>query len=713
MFDQEGILLHQRFQRYSARFNSTHSLTDKLRIGENIQLTYISRNGLLGAENGLGAAGDENDFLQAFRMPAIIPVYDQFGGYAGTAAKGFNNPRNPVASRERQKDNRNNNYFVFGNIFAELEPIEGLTLRSSFGGALGQGYSFFYNRPTYENSENNGTFTYGENAFNAYDWIFTNTAQYEREFGPHKVNVLGGIEALNLGYFREMRGRGQEPFARDLEYITLTNTVNRIVDSEYDLGIRFFSLFGQAKYIYNDKYILTGVLRRDGSSRFGAENRYGIFPAVSAAWRISDESFMDGITFIDDLKIRGGWGQMGNSNNVDRNNQFNLFRSNLDQSYYDITGGNGTPTEGFFRSRLGNPNAQWETATTTNVGVDATLLDGKLDVIVDVWRKDTKDLLYELQTPAVTGGEAEVPALNIAAMRNQGVDLQVIGRGNITNNLFFKVDVTGSFLQNEITAIAPGIAGFGDNVAFRGIRPLFNQVGQPISSFYGYRVLGLFQDEDEVANSPEQDGKGVGRFRFEDNNSRGEDGELTGVPDGVVNEADRTYLGDPVPDFTGGVNLELDYKGFEFVAFMQLTLGADIFNMSRWYTDFYPSFTGAAYGRRVLDAFTFENGGNTTPIFENVSNFSTNTQANSYYVERGDYARMANLQLGYSLPESILSRLRMEKAKVYVQATNLFVITNYSGLDPSVAGDADTEFGIDVGNPPITRGYNIGLQFTL
>ena len=711
MYNQEGILLNSRFERYSFRFNSQHNVFKRFRIGQNLQGTYISRRGIVGSGNGLGAADDENDYLQAFRMPAIIPVYDQFGGYAGTAAKGFNNPRNPVASRERQKNNNGFGFGLFGNFYAELDIIEGLTLRSNFGGALGQGYYNFYNLPSYENSENNSTYSYGEGASFGRDWIFTNTARYEKDFGPHTLSLLAGVESLQIGFGRNIGGSGQEPFSRDVDYVTLSNTINRVVNSGYGLGSRFYSIFGSAKYIYNDKYIVNGVIRRDGSSRFGANNRYGIFPAASVAWRISEEGFMAGATFVDDLKIRGGWGQMGNSNNVNPDNQRSLYASNLGQSYYDIGGTNGEPVEGFYRSRIGNPNARWETAVTTNVGLDGTFLDGRLDVILDVWRKDTEDLLYNLETPAVVGPEASAPAVNIASMRNQGIDLQIINRGNITSELTYRVDVTGSLLQNEITGIAPDVEFFGGG-SYRGIQPLRNQVGRPISSFFGYQVVGLFQNQNEVDNAPAQDGKGVGRFQFADINSRGDDGELTGKPDGVVDEADRTYLGDPVPDFTGGVNIELSYLGFDFTAFMQLTLGADIFNMSRWYTDFYPSFTGAAYGKRVLDAFTFEEGGNTTPIFENISNFSTNTQSNSYYVENGDYARLANLQLGYNLPTSFLSRYSIERAKIFVQATNLVVISNYSGLDPSVAGDADTGFGIDVGNPPIPKGFNAGLQMT-
>ncbi|MGD1892970.1 MAG: SusC/RagA family TonB-linked outer membrane protein [Cyclobacteriaceae bacterium] len=702
MQNQGGILLHQRFERYSMRINSEHDVFDNFRIGENIQATYISRRGLLGADGGVGVSDDENDFTQAIRMPSIIPVYDAFGGYAGTQARGFNNPRNPVAARDRSQDNNGFGYSLIGNIYAELDLFEGLTLRSSFGGSLGQSYSFFYNRPSYENSENNSTFSYGENAGFGRDWIFTNTATYETSFGPHKINALAGVEALNTGFFRAMGGTGQEPFSRDLNYITLTNTINRNVDSNYSRGVNFFSIFGQVRYNYNDKYMINGVLRRDGSSRFGQNNRYGIFPAASAAWRISEEDFMRGTSWIDDLKIRGGWGQMGNSNNVNPLNQYSLYASNLSQSYYDIGGTNAAPAEGFFRSRIGNPNAQWETAVTSNIGFDGVFFNGNLELVLDVWRKDTDDILYALETPAVIGFVASDPAVNIANMRNQGIDLEVLTRGNITNDVGFEVKLTGSFLSNEIVEIAEeqGVDEFL-GPQFRGISQLLNQVGFPISSFYGYEVVGLFQNEAEVANSPDQDGKGVGRFRFAD---------LDG--DGVITPDDRTYLGDPVPDFTGGLNIVLDYRNFELTAFAQAVIGADIWNQTRWFTDFYPSFTGAAKGKRVLESFTFENGGNTVPIYENVSNFSTNTQASSYFVESGDYLRLANLQLAYNLPSALLDDWGMSRFRVYLQATNLLTISNYEGLDPGVAGDADTELGIDVGNPPVPRGYNIGVNLT-
>lgn len=700
--DQEGILIHQRFKRYSLRINSEHNVGKRVRIGQNMQGTYISRLGLIGGNGGRGAANEESDVLSAFRMPAIIPVHDAFGGYAGTAAKGLNNPRNPVASRDRASDNNNWAFGAFGNIYGEVDIIDGLTLRSSIGGGVSSNYYYNYNRPSYENSENGAAFmTYQEGSGSASQWVWTNSLRYSKTFDRHSINLFAGTEALNTGVRRNIDGSGQDPFSNELDYITLTTTSNRVVNSGNMVGSTFYSVFGRAQYTYNDKYIADFTLRRDGSSRFGANTRYGTFPAFSLAWRMSEEGFLSTSGAISDMKLRGGWGQMGNSNNVDPNNQFSLYASSLGLAYYDITGGNGSPTEGFFRNRIGNPNAKWETSTTTNIGVDATLWDGQVEVVFDLWRKDTKDLLFALETPAVVGPIASDPAINIGDMRNQGLDIQVITRGNLTSGITYELNATASWLHNEIVQIAPGVDYFESGGTRIG-NAVRNQVGRPISSYFGYKVVGLFQDQAEVDAAPPQEGKGVGRFRYAD---------VTG--DGAITPEDRTYLGDPVPNFTGGLNIKLGYKQFELEAFLYTALGFENYNFSRWFTDFYPSFTGAAYGKRVRESFTFEGGGNTTPIFENVSNISTNNAHNSYYVEKGSYARLTNLQISYKLPGAILERIGFERAKVYIQTTNLFTISNYSGLDPGVGGNADTTLGLDFGNPPVTKGFNVGVSLGL
>lgn len=707
----DGILLNNSFQRHTFRINTEFDITKKIRIGENIQFMYRQVLGQGGAENGRGVAADENAILSAFRMPSIIPIYDEFGGYAGTAAKGFNNPRNPVAERDGIVNNRGFGVGTLGNFYIEVDPIKNLTVRSSIGGFASNSAYRNYNRLQYENSENNASFSYGEGSNYFLNWTFTNTAAYKARFGESSLDLLAGIEALNSGTGRFTDASGLSPFSTDPSYINLNTVSNRQVSSGYFNQPTFFSVFGRVNYGFRDKYYITGVLRRDGSSVFGEANRYGVFPAVSAAWRITGESFMDGVTFLDDLKIRGGWGQMGNSR-INANNQFSLFGGNVNDSYYDINGTNTSAVEGFYKSRIGNPDAKWETSETTNLGFDALLGDGKWDVILDLWRKKTEDLLFTIPLPQVIGSSAASPAVNIATMLNEGIDLQIVNKGRFGTNSRYEVTLTGGWLHNEITSLAPGIDYFDNGPPTNRLSapPIRNQIGYSISSFYGYEVVGLFKDQAEVDAAPDQDGAGPGRFRFADLNGMDDNGDLTGTPDGKIDAADRTYLGSPVPKFLGGVNFKLVLGALDFETYIYTSVGNKIFNLSKWYTDFYPSFTGAAVSARVKDSWTTANTGAETPIFENVSNFSTNTQPNSFYVEDGTYVRMQNLAIGYTIPANVLNKMKMKRLRVYVSTNNVFTFSKYQGLDPAVGGAADTTFGIDIGNYPVTRSFMFGVS---
>jgi hypothetical protein len=406
------------------------------------------------------------------------------------------------------------------------------------------------------------------------------------------------------------------------------------------------------------------------------------------------------LPWVQDLKIRGGYGTMGNSNNVDPNNQYSLYATRVDNSGYDITGSNSGIVAGYYRSRIGNPDAKWETSVTKNIGIDGSFLKGKLEIIADLWQKDTKDLLYQLPITATAGYQASAPSVNIGKMVNKGIDIQVINRGKINKDFGYELNVTGSFLKNEIVKIADGLT-YLTNVdpGFRGVNPIRNQLGYGLSSFYGLQVLGLFQTKAEVDAAPKQDGKGVGRFRYADTNN-----------DGVIDSKDRTYLGSPIPKFTGGVNFTVTYKNFDVSAYLYTSIGNKIYNFSKWYTDFYPSFSGAAISERVKNSWSPTNTGATTPIFETASNFSTNAQSNSFYVEDGSYLRLQNVSLGYTVPKSILEKLKIARLHLYASTNNLFTVSKYQGLDPQVGGNADTNFGIDVGNYPITRSVTVGLN---
>lgn len=698
--EQEGILKHQKFQRYTLRANTEFDLLPQLRIGQNFQATYRSVRLLQGDADGAGSADDENVMLSTLRMPTIIPVYDEFGGYAGTSVSGFNNPANPVANLDGQKNNRAFQGQAFGNVYLEIEPIEDLTIRTSFGGRYANFNLWNYTRRTYENSENNSSFGYFQTQGYSTAWQFTNTINYKKDLGNSKFDILLGQEALNFGTMRNMSGSGINPFSQNVDFVSLSTVDSRVVNGGHSNGVNYASYFSQVKYTLMDKYILTAVVRRDGASSFGADNRYGVFPAFSGAWRISSESFMSGLGWLDDMKIRAGYGIMGNSNNVSPNNQYSLYATDIPNSSYDISGTNSSAAQGFYRSRIGNPAAQWERAITTNVGVDALLLDGKIDLIVDLWQKNTEDLLFQLPVTTQTGNFANAPSVNIGEVENKGIDLKIVWKGSINTDTRFEVTANGGFLKNEIVAFAPGLTsvpGFSGN--YRGIAPVLNQVGHSISAFYGYEVQGIFADAAEVNSAPTQEAAAPGRFRFVDKDGNGE-----------INANDRTFLGSPVPKFTGGLTVKMFYKDFELEVYGFTSLGNKIYNMTKLFTDFYPLFPGASISSRAKDSWTTENTGTDIPIFENSANFSTMTQSSSYFVEDGSYFRLQNVTLTYNMPQAIKNALNVETFKVFAAMNNVFTITKYSGLDPSVGGAVDTNFGIDLGNFPITRGYTLGVK---
>ena len=700
--EQQGILIENEFKRYSGRFNSEFDLGKKVRVGENLQFTYKSVRGQGGGNGGLGIAGDESIILSAYRMPTAIPVYDEFGSFASTKAAGFNNPRNPV--RQILKNYKNDNNFnanAFGNVYVEYEPIKSLILRSSIGGQY-NGYAYKdYNYKYLGDSEPEASDSFYEGSGYSFAYTFTNTATYNYQWRKHGVKALVGMEALNTGAGRTISGGGINPFSMDPDFVTLNAVQSPQVSSGLFSGVNFYSLFGKLDYNFNEKYYFTGVVRRDGSSRFGSENRYGIFPAFSAAWRITSEEFMKDLPAISDMKLRLGWGTMGNSNNVDPANQYSLYAANKGNSYYPIDGQSSGANEGYYRSRIGNPAAKWETSETMNIGVDATLFNGKWELALDIWRKDTRDLLFGVPLPAVVGPNASAPSVNVGQMRNQGIDLQIINRGNLTSDIKYDLTFNNSFLKNEIVAFAPGITNLTGG-GFRGITPIRMEVGTSLSSFYGYKVIGYFGSAAEVASAPAQSGAGVGRFRYADTNG-----------DGKIDPSDRTYLGSPVPTYTGGINIGLTYKNFEFATYVYASVGNKIWNQSKWFTDFFGSFEGSGKGERAKQSWTPALGNSAlAPIWESASNISTNAAENSWYVEDGDYIRFQNISLGYNIPKQYTSKLGIKRAKFTLSANNLFTLTKYKGLDPGVGGAADTGFGIDVGNYPVTRSFNASINLT-
>ena len=696
---QDGILINNILRRHTLRTNSKYDITDFLSIGENIQVTY-RENKRAGAGGDITSADDESEILSAYRMPTIIPVYDEFGSYASTKAAGFNNPRNPVRRLiENGKDDTSYSLNAFGNVYAELKIIDGLTVRSSLGGSVSNFYYQNYNYPYLGDSETEASYTFSEGSGKNIAWVFTNTASYNNQFGKHGVKVLAGVESLNTGFGRQLNGSGINPFSQDLDFVNMSTVANPQVNSFLYNGVNFFSTFGKLDYNFEEKYYVSGTVRRDGSSRFGINSRYGVFPAFSGAWRVTSESFMQGLTWINDLKVRGGWGEMGNSNNVDPANQFSLFGQSKGRSYYPIGGQNNGADAGYYTTRIGNPNAKWETSETTNIGFDATLFNGKLDVIVDVWSKDTKDLLYSIPLAATTGNGASAPSVNIAEMSNSGIDMQFITSGTIASGqVGYELSVIASTLKNEIVALAPGITYFGGN-SYRGIAPIRNAIGQSLSAFYMYKTDGYFDNQAEVDAHASQPGAGIGRFKYVDTDG-----------DGSITPDDRQFVGSPVPDFTGGVSLNLRYNNWSFNTYLYASLGNEIFHQAKWYTGLFGSFEGAGKSVLAKSSWTPTLGDNAGgPIWESASNLSTNGAANDWYMEDGSYLRIQNVSLNYDFDRSLVEKIGIKDLRIGISANNIATFTKYSGQDPSIGG-VDTNFGVDTGNYPVTPSYLLSIN---
>jgi len=618
----------------------------------------------------------------------------------------------PVAIQQRTRNDKTLGYRLFGNVFAEVDVLKFLTFRTSFGGDLSSSTTHSFQYPTYENAENSLVNQYNQGSSSNYDYTWTNTFTFHKSFGKHDLKVVAGTEANRNGGSGE-GGSRQGYFSFDPNYVSLsTGSATGQSNYGYNNAARsLFSYIGRADYAFNDKYLLSAVIRRDGSSAFVSQ--YGWFPAISAGWRISQEEFMKNMSWISDLKIRGGYGVLGNQTNISTANQFTQFSSAIGQSYYGIGGTNIVP--GYYESFLGNPAAKWEKDINSNIGFDATLFHDMLSITVDYYRKDIQDLLVGAELPG-TAGDPTAPAVNIGRMQNNGIDASVTGNFKINHDM--KINATLSFTtyNNKILKVNTDANYFDDDFGRRvGVNLVRNQVGNPVGEFFGYKVVGFWNSQAEIdaANAKAQKATGdpnavyetdigLGRFKYADVNG-----------DGIITDADRTFLGNPNPKFSTGLNLGFTYKNFDFNIFLYGVFGNKIWNNVNYWRDFYSSYETAKSYTALYDSWTPQHMNAKAPIQELNSYFSTNATANSYFIENGSYLRAKNTVIGYTFAPAMLKKAGIQKLRIYVSAANLFTITGYSGLDPELPGNSTTDFGVDEGTYPSSRTFLIGVNLSL
>src|SRR5260221_2662803 len=564
-FNQQGTLINTYLKRYTIRANTTYKLGNRIRIGENIAYSSIENPQ---ANGGILVEGSAVGF--AMRENPIIPVYDIQGNFAGSSPKGLSNPRHPLSIQMTTSNDRGLAGRLFGNVYGELDVIKNLTFRTSFGGESYNGWNHFFHTPDFYDAEPQYTSpSYTEQSYNGFNWTWTNTASYNWIKGDHNLKVVGGMEAYkfinhNLGG-TTLGSFTNDPNAVNLSTGTGTTTnysnSNAIINfnpnspnyqAPVGAGESLVSYFARADYAFSEKYLLGATFRRDGSSKF-ITNRWGNFYAVSAGWRISQVNFLKDVHWITDLKIRGAYGIMGNQFNALGTNSYTLYGSNKQTTYYDINGTGNSLVYGMAQSQIGNPNAKWEQDGNTNIGFDLTILGGKLTISADWYNKSIQDLLYQLTLPG-TQGAAIVPAYNVSKMKNTGIDVMVNGQVDITRDLKFTGTLTFTTINNKITQVnANGTPYFDmDSRRFNGSYIVRNAVGHPVSSFYGYKVIGFWKSQADIdaanlAASQASNGtfttyqadEGVGRFRYADGNKQG-----------WVDNNSKMFLGNPSPQFT-------------------------------------------------------------------------------------------------------------------------------------------------------------------
>ena len=679
--NQRGLMDQTFYKRLSARVNSTYNFSKIVRVGENLMIAKWDNR-------GADVNGDRGIPYTAMRQHPAIPVYAAPGVYADPVAMLGSDIDNPVQTLYNMRDNKNSSWRIFGNAYIDIMPIKGLTLKSNIGIEHVQylNKTLTRNVRATDDSANRAVSSgYGQGD----TWTWTNTANYLFDIKTkHHFNVLLGTEAIKY-VFEDLAATRKDYAFEDADYMQIGSGSGTQTNGGGKQEWALFSLFGKIDYNFADRYLFSVTLRRDQTSRLSKDNNSGIFPAFSAAWRLSEEKFWPKNNVIDNVKIRAAWGQNGNSAISNNYAAYSTYAYDLGNGAYDLNGTNTNVVSGIKVATTGNPDLKWETTTQTNIGIDAYLLGGSISLGLDYYWKNTKDMITIPPVLSVAGENA-AKYMNTGEMKNHGFELNLGYHSPQYGDFSWDGNFNMSMYRNKLVKLNDEVSVIGGD--FRLIE------GQPMGVYYGYVSDGIFQTADEVSNHAIQEGKGVGRLKYRD---------ITG--DGVVDEADRCIIGDPNPDFGLGLTLTANYKNWTASVFFSGEFGFDIYNGTRKQLEFMTY--GNLYTNRgtgVLEAWTPENTGASIPALTTVDD-NNETRMSTYFVENGSYMKCKYIKLAYKFDFPWMKAISLSALSLYAQVENVFTITKYKGLDPEVPLST---YGarIDTGPYPRARTFSMGLN---
>ena len=683
--NQEGVIIHTGFESVSTRLNSEFKIGDKITISENLNITYDKEQTTSG-----------NPMQNAAFSSPLVPVRDTNGNFAGTysnaARVGIAN--NPVADLARGADDYNKNLRVIGDVSFKYQITPELLFKTSAGITMRDlnGRYFTALNPEHGEAISNNTLT--ESSFRQDEWVVTNFLNYKNSFGDHTLDVLIGTEATKQNYKGFGALRTGYLFEDPSFYLLTNGSGVPVISGGGATSSSIFSLLGTANWSYGGKYFATATIRKDDTSRFAQAEADAIFPSVSGAWLVSSEDWFDSSVF-DTLKMRASWGELGNQQIGGSNLDVNISGLSEGTGFYAFSGSGGA-TPGAVIASKGNPLLTWETMTSTNFALDMGFLDNKLTATIDVFSNETTGLVaQDTQKISTTAIDAAAPYTNLGAMKSTGFDLSLNYSDTTSSGLTFSINANATKATNEVTEL---ISDFYSGGSQRIGSMTRTSVGEPISYFYGRNVLGIFQTAAEVAAHATQDGAGVGRFKYEDING-----------DGVINDNDRTKIGDPHPDLIFGINLNMAYKNWDMSMFWNGSMGNDIFDYTALYYET-PYFFNGGRSTRVLDSWSPTNTGAALPALSETILNNEFTSANSFFVRDGSYLRLRTLQIGYTLPDTIASKLGASSARVYYNGTNLLTLTDFTGLDPEVPRGGALDIGVYSAQYPTNSASSLGIN---
>ena len=683
--NQEGVIIHTGFESVSTRLNSEFKIGDKITISENLNITYDKEQGASG-----------NPIQNAAFSSPLVPVRDTNGNFAGTysnsARVGIAN--NPVADLARGADDYSKNLRVIGDVSFKYQITPELLFKTSAGITMRDLNGRYFTALNPEHGEAISNNTLNEQSFRQDEWVVTNFLNYKNSFGDHTLDVLIGTEATKNNYKGFGALRTGYLFEDPGFYLLTNGSGVPVISGGGANSSSIFSLLGTANWSYGGKYFATATVRKDDTSRFAQAEADAIFPSVSGAWLVSSEDWFDSSVF-DTLKMRASWGELGNQQIGGSNLDVNISGLSEGTGFYAFSGSGGA-TPGAVIGSKGNPLLTWETMTSTNFALDMGFLDNKLTATIDVFSNETTGLVaQDTQKISTTAIDAAAPYTNLGAMKSTGFDLSLNYSDTTSSGLTFSINANATKATNEVTEL---ISDFYSGGSQRIGSMTRTSVGEPISYFYGRNVLGIFQTAAEVAGHATQDGAGVGRFKYEDING-----------DGVINDNDRTKIGDPHPDLIFGMNLNMAYKNWDMSMFWNGSMGNDIFDYTALYYET-PYFFNGGRSTRVLDSWSPTNTGAELPALSETILNNEFTSANSFFVRDGSYLRLRTLQIGYTLPDTIASKLGASSARVYYNGTNLLTLTDFTGLDPEVPRGGALDIGVYSAQYPTNSASSLGIN---